>query len=210
MSRAHLFDGIYGRFYDAGIRNRALAPWGGFLMWGADIVRLYRLMEDSIACEEGEVVLDVPTGGGVTFATGAPRTRGLLVGADISMGMLRRAAPRRPAHVELVQADAGRLPLGDASVDRACCFNSLHCLPRGIHGKVLKELRRVLKPGGALVGTVLVTDAEGPWRLNVQLARLSGFFSPADSRTLARQARRAGFRHWEADLDGALLTFRAE
>lgn len=210
MSPGRLFDGIYGRLYDAGIQNRTLAPWGGFLAWGADITRLYRLMEDSIACEPGEVVLDVPTGGGVAFAAGAPRTRGLLLGADVSLGMLRRARTRLPPNVELVQADATRLPLASASVDRACCFNSLHCLPRGLHPALFKELRRVLKPGGTLVGSVLVADAELPWRLNVRLARLSGFFAPPDSRALVRQARRAGFRHWEADLDGALLTFRAE
>jgi SAM-dependent methyltransferase len=209
-----VFDSWYGWLYDAGVNQRELAVPGGFLLWGADIASVFRLMDSAAACEPGEVVVDVPTGGGVIFARGAPRTLGLLVGVDLSRPMLERAAARRlvaglrPERVLLARGDATRLPFFDASVDRVCCFNSLHCIPH--HAAVLAEFRRVLKPGGELVGTTLVEDAPLPWRLNVEAARLGGFFVPPDSGRLRRQARAAGFRRWTAERSGALLSFRGE
>ena len=209
------FDGWYGRLYDSTINSRKLAPWGGFLLWGADIGRAYDLMARSIECEPGQLVLDVPTGGGVTFATGAPNTRGHLIGVDLSAAMLRRAGRRRreaglDGRIDLVQADATRLPLVDGCADRVCCFTSIHCLPERLHPGLLSEFRRVLKPGGKLVGTTLTRDGAGAWNLNVRLARLSGFFTPPSAARLEAQARAAGFTVWDADRRGALLYFRGE
>jgi SAM-dependent methyltransferase len=210
-----VFETWYGRLYDAGIQTRSLAIPGGLLLWGADVPRIYQMMADGIACDPGQVVLDLPTGGGVTFAAGAPETDGLLVGIDLSRLMLGRAAARRrraglERKVALVRADARRLPLLDASVDRVLSFNSLHCMPDEVHLPVLREVRRVLKPGGALVGTTLVADASIPFRFNIELARLGRFFFPPDSRLLAARARRAGFRLWTQDRVGAALYFHGE
>jgi SAM-dependent methyltransferase len=206
-----LFETWYGTLYDAGVQSR-LAPLGGFLLWGADVGRLFGEMAEGTACAPGEIVLDCPTGGGVTFARGLSRTRGLLLAADLSALMLRRAAERRAAirqrrRVALLRADATRLPLAGASIDRVLCFNSLHCIPR--HGAVLREFRRVLKPGGELRGSTLIADAPPPWSVNVLGARLSGVFFPPDSRRLEAAARRSGFDRWEAERTGALLFFRA-
>ena len=209
-----VFDSWYGRLYDAGVNRRDLAVPGAFLLWGADVAGVFRLMDSAVACEPGQVVLDAPTGGGVTFAGGAPATLGMLIGVDLSRPMLERAARRRraaglrPGRVLLARADATRLPLLDASVDRVVCFNSLHCIPR--HAFVLEEFRRVLKPGGELIGTTLVEDAPLPWRINVEAARLGGFFVPPDSARLRRLARAAGFRSWSTQQSGALLSFRGE
>ncbi len=210
--RGWAFESWYGALYDAGVQSR-WAPLGAALMWGADGERMLRLMASAVECEPGEVVLDCPAGGGPSFARGLPRTRGLLVGADLSSLMLARAAQRvarlprsQRRHVALLRGDATRLPLADGSVDRVICFNSLHCIPA--HAAVLREFRRVLRPGGELVGTVLTSDAPSPWQLAVRAARLSGFFVPPDSRRLAAAARRAGFRRWRADRTGALLFFR--
>ena len=209
-----VFDTWYGSLYDAGVNRRRLAVPGGFLLWGADIASVLRLMAGAIACLRGEIVLDAPTGGGITFARGAPATHGLLIGVDLSRPMLeravrrRRAAGLRPERLLLARADATRLPLLDASVDRVACFNSLHCIPN--QRALLEEFRRVLKPGGELVGTTLVEDAPLPWRLNVEVARLAGFFIPPDSGRLRRLARAAGFRRWSTEQSGALLSFHGE
>lgn len=212
---ASIFDGWYGALYDQTVQNRRLARIGAAAVWGFDLQRVYRLMAEAIACEPGQVVLDVPTGGGVTFAAGAPDTHGLLVGLDRSRRMLRRALARKPSagldrHLVLLQSDAARLPIGSRSVDRVACFNSLHCMPRALHPLALAEFRRVLKPGGQLLGTTLVADPSGPWQTSIHAARLAGMFTPPSQRSLAAAARAAGFGSWRQDLSGALLFFGGE
>jgi SAM-dependent methyltransferase len=208
-----LFDGWYGALYDVGANSR-LGPLGALAVWGCDLDRVRRMMAEGIACEPGQVVLDVPTGGGLSFAAGAAQARGLLVAADISRGMLSRATARLDGgpggHVSLLQADATRLPFADAGADRVLCFNSLHCLRAGLQEAALAEFRRVLRPGGELVGTTLVADAAGPWRASVAAARLSGIFHPPTSAGLAAAARRAGFASWRQEIQGALAYFGGE
>ncbi|HEY8641727.1 MAG TPA: class I SAM-dependent methyltransferase, partial [Candidatus Dormibacteraeota bacterium] len=91
--RFDVFETVYGTLYDAGVQSR-LAPLGGFVMWGADVERFLKAMADGVACRKDQVVVDCPTGGGVTFAPGLPRTRGRLVGVDLSKLMLARARER--------------------------------------------------------------------------------------------------------------------
>jgi SAM-dependent methyltransferase len=210
---AGAFDSIYGWLYDSSVNSRTLAPVTGRLMWGADVGRAYREMANAIACGPGEVVLDIPAGGGTTFAAGAPRLRGTLVGVDLSLGMLLRAAGRREAlgledHVVLVRGDAVDPPLFDASADSAVCFNSLHCIPD--HASVLRGIRRVLRPGGRLVGTTLCQGLSSRWDAVVRAVRLSRMFHPPTCGELARLAAAAGFRRWESERVGAMLYFRAE
>lgn len=116
----------------------------------------------------GDVVLDVCCGTGDmvrTFAAHDPPPA-LIIGVDFSHAMLARGgypaaspaaagsdgpaagAKRRPA-IQLIRADALRLPLGDASVDAVSCafgVRNFQDLPAG-----LRELRRVLRPGGRVV-----------------------------------------------------------
>jgi len=66
------------------------------------------------------------------------------VGLDLSLGMLRHARTTAP----LVQGDALRLPLGDASVDGAVSGFALRNFVD--LGAVFDELARVVRPGGRL------------------------------------------------------------
>jgi SAM-dependent methyltransferase len=78
------------------------------------------------------------------------------VAFDLSAGMLHRAAELNRSTgvgVPLFQADAGALPLADASVDLACsAFGGLPFVADA--GGVLAEVARVLRPGGRFVASV--------------------------------------------------------
>jgi len=84
-------------------------------------------------------------------ATGAD-----VVALDLSAGMLEQAAELNRATgigVPLVQADAGALPLRDRSVDIVCsAFGGLPFVADV--EAVLREVARVLRPGGRFVASV--------------------------------------------------------
>ena len=69
------------------------------------------------------------------------------VGVDLSAEMLRGAA--RHPQAGLIRAEAGALPLRDASFDLAVSASSLHDWASPDAG--LREIRRVLAPGGRLL-----------------------------------------------------------
>jgi len=75
---------------------------------------------------------------------------------DLSAGMLARAEALNRLtgfRVPLLQADAGALPLADASVDLACsAFGGLPFMA-DVEG-ALAEVHRVLRPGGRFVASV--------------------------------------------------------
>ena len=78
------------------------------------------------------------------------------VALDLSGGMLARADALNASTgvaVRLLQADAGALPLADASFDLAC--SAYGGLPFVADARaVLAEVRRVLRPGGRFVASV--------------------------------------------------------
>jgi SAM-dependent methyltransferase len=85
------------------------------------------------------------------------RTAGAdVVALDLSAGMLARAAELNRVtgiDVPLVQADAATLPLTDGSMDLACsAFGGLPFVAE--IGAALREVARVLRPGGRFVASV--------------------------------------------------------
>lgn len=111
-------------------------------------------------CEPGADVLDCPCGYG-RHSIPLARAGYRVVGADRSPVLLEEARRRAgegewPAWVE---ADHRELPFADASFD--CVLNLFSSLGyRGEEGdrKTLSELRRVLRPGGALVVETMHRD----------------------------------------------------
>ncbi len=94
--------------------------------------------------------LEIAIGTGRTLPFYRPEI--VLVGIDISLGMLRvaqRRAQARERPVTLVRADAQALPLRDASVDTVLSILSLCTIPN--HQQALREAYRVLRPGGRLI-----------------------------------------------------------
>src|SRR5215471_5745874 len=99
-------------------------------------------------------ILEVGCGPGALIQVLAARaTDGLVVGADLSPVMLQQAARRnaqaiREGRVRLQLGSATALPFEDASFDKELSANSLPFWPNQEAG--VKEMRRVLKPGGVI------------------------------------------------------------
>jgi SAM-dependent methyltransferase len=96
----------------------------------------------------GRRVLDVGCGSGRTSAwlAGAGAE---VVGFDASAEMLRRASERVPSASFLLADLAEPLPFGDGSFDVAVASLVVHYLRDWV--APLREMRRVLRPGGAFV-----------------------------------------------------------
>jgi SAM-dependent methyltransferase len=127
-----------------------------------------------------ERALDAGTGAGALAIALAPLV-GQVVGVDIVPELLAEGRKRAPANVELVEADATRLPFDRASFDLVCTARTLHHVPRP--ELVLAELNRVLKPGG----TMLVIDqlAPGDPLAAIELNRFERARDPSTTRILA-------------------------
>jgi demethylmenaquinone methyltransferase / 2-methoxy-6-polyprenyl-1,4-benzoquinol methylase len=91
----------------------------------------------------GSRVLDLACGTG-DFCRELSRAGHLAIGFDFAFGMLANARTDAP----LVQADALRLPVRDASADGATCGFALRNVV-SLDG-LFAELRRVVRPGGSI------------------------------------------------------------
>lgn len=111
-----------------------------------------RILMDLVRVQPGDVVLDVATGPGTVARMAAAQAgaSGNVVGIDVSAPMLEvaRSKPAQPgaAPTEFRQAPADDLPLSDASFDVVLCQQGLQFFPDQM--AALREMRRVLKPGG--------------------------------------------------------------
>lgn len=98
-----------------------------------------------------------------------------IVGIDYAEAMLAGAIhrfnnKRYKGRVELRHADAAELPFEDAVFNTANIANSIHCFP-DVDG-ALRDVFRVLKPGGTLAANVLLFP-RGPWPLKAIAERIN-------------------------------------
>lgn len=171
--------------YDFAVEHERVAALGGRLLWGADVVPMYRGFGALRELRPGAAVLDVPCGGGVAFrglaavAPGAPEEGAVrYVAADLSPVMLGRAraeAARRGRRVAFARASVARLPFRDAAFDLVLSYNGLHCFPDP--AGAVAEMARVLRPGGTLRGTAVVREAGRRQDALVALFRRRGEFA---------------------------------
>ncbi len=143
---ARMFDSVTARY---ALLNRIMTL-GQDASWR-------RAMWSSVP-EPARIVLDLCTGDGSSLP-GLRRPGRLVIGLDVSLGMLHAAAAeeRRTGWApRLVGGDAFRLPFRDASIDAiTIAFGMRNLRPRS---GAVSEIARVLRPGGILV----VLEATGP------------------------------------------------
>lgn len=99
----------------------------------------------------GERVLDVACGTGVVtrMASEQVGATGSVAGLDIEKGMLAVARKVSPASIEWYEASAENIPVADTALDVVLCQLGLQFVPD--QEKALKEMYRVLMPGGRVL-----------------------------------------------------------
>jgi SAM-dependent methyltransferase len=128
-----------------------------FEPWAAELVGRAGL-------RTGRSVLDVASGLGpvARLAAAAVGPDGRVVASDISAPMLALAAeaplPAGSAPIEYLECPAAEIRSGDDSFDVVLCQQGLQFFPD--RGAALREMRRVARPGGAVL--VAVWAAEYP------------------------------------------------
>lgn len=155
-------------------------------------------------------VLDLGAGtGGGTASLRKRFGAALVVALDQALPMLREAGRRRGwwKPFQRVAGDANALPLREASLDlvfSSLCLQWCPDLPR-----VFGELRRVLKPGGALLFTTFgpetLHELRGAWAAADGAPHVNRF---ADLPEIGDALLAAGFRDPVVDLDTITVTYR--
>ena len=135
---------------------------------------------DRVGIEPGETVLEVGPGPGAFTVAAARRVgpHGQLFAVDIQPQMIakleRRLREASVSNVETRVASAYDLPVEDGTVDRAFLITVLPEIPDPV--RALREIRRVLRPGGRLSVTEEFTDPDYPLpRTTIRWAEAAGF-----------------------------------
>ncbi|OQA93345.1 MAG: Ubiquinone/menaquinone biosynthesis C-methyltransferase UbiE [Chloroflexi bacterium ADurb.Bin222] len=130
----------------------------------------------------GETVLELGPGPGAFTVDAAQRVgpEGRLIAVDIQPGMIAQVNARVKAagvtNVETHVASAFELPLPDASVDRAYLITVLPEIPDPV--RALREVHRVLKPGGVVSMTEEFLDPDYPRRATTGAWAAAAGFEP--------------------------------
>lgn len=126
--------------------------------WQEQLAPAQDRLVELAAVQPGERVLDVACGTGLVTFRAAELTgpSGSVMATDISEAMVARlveeAAGRTLANVTAERMDAESLDLPDASFDAALCALGLMYVPDPV--AALREMLRVLRPGGRVVAAV--------------------------------------------------------
>ena len=132
-------------------------------LWATQLSGVQRALLVAASLAPGESVLDVASGTGriALQAAEAVGAEGSVLGVDLSARMVDAAARHAPPNTRFARMDAQQLALPDAQFDVVLCSLGLMYLPDP--GQALREMRRVLRPGGRLVLSVWGERARCGW-----------------------------------------------
>jgi ubiquinone/menaquinone biosynthesis C-methylase UbiE len=203
----------WATIYDFIVEHEPVARVAWQVGVGSDVRLLYAAAEEIGRQPPGAAVLDIPCGGGVALRGLRPGQGIRYVAADIAPAMLERTrenAQRRGLddQVELREADVENLPFADGEFDLCVSFTGMHCFPHP--EAAVREIARVVKPGGALTGSAYLNDAGLRHAGMAQIGRLTGLMGPSCSTSDLRQwLPEYGFSEPSIVKSGAMTYFHA-
>ncbi|MFN0152145.1 MAG: methyltransferase domain-containing protein [bacterium] len=162
--------------------------------WRRYIERTVGATVRRVRARPGDRVLDLAAGtGALTRALLRAEPALRVVALDLSRAMLRRGADGGARWVGAVQGDAGALPFANASFDHVVSSSAFHYWPDP--ARALREIHRVLRPGGACV----ITDWCDDYLACRVCARVLSRLEPSSGRILrvaecGAHLEAAGFR----------------
>lgn len=169
---------------------------------GEEAERLARMAIPGLRDAAGAVALDLACGPGTFTRALAARVR-FVAGLDFTPAMLSQAreAVGRVGlgNVAFARADANALPLGNSALDLAVCAYSFHHFLDP--ARTLRELSRVLRPGGRVALVDMIVPEGGDSELSNLIERTR---DPSHARTLTANEftallEAAGFRPMASD-----------
>ncbi len=149
--------------------------------------------------KEGEVVLDLGSGGGIDVFIAAKKVgpTGKAIGVDMTQEMLdlatKNAAELGFENVEFRKGDIEELPVEDGIIDVIISNCVINLAPD--KDKVFSEAYRVLKPGGRIMVSDIVTDGDLPEEIRNNPDQWAACVSGAlDEELYLEKIRNAGFK----------------
>ncbi len=156
------------QLYDAGLLEGLPADVTGLSLGCGDPVTIAGL-------RPGEVVLDLGSGGGIDCFLAARQVgeTGFVIGVDMTPAMLEKAEASRARmgirNVEFRRGQIEALPVDDASVDVIMSNCVINLSPD--KAAVFREAFRVLKPGGRIAVSDIVTEGDFNDTLRADIAK---------------------------------------
>jgi ubiquinone/menaquinone biosynthesis C-methylase UbiE/uncharacterized protein YbaR (Trm112 family) len=170
---------------------------GFSLISGISFDREYEMIIQAAKLEGDEILLDLGCGSGIYSRSFAKRlNRGMVVGLDLSVPMLSYASSRARAegleNLLFIHGDALELPFPENEFDVVTCCATIHLFPIPDLLRVLKEVNRVLKPGGRFATAALRNWIPGQFSrkfVNWYSQKVgTNYFHPEDLESLFQQA----------------------
>jgi ubiquinone/menaquinone biosynthesis C-methylase UbiE len=152
----------------------------------------------------GDDVLEVGPGPGLTtelLSRIVPRLTAVEIDPRLAEALAKRL---KGTGVTIVRGDALSLPFPEARFSGVLALTMLHHVPSPeLQDRVLREVARVLKPGGTFAGVDSLTG------FSMRIIHLGDTLVPLDPRTFGGRLERAGFHDVVVEAYAERLRFQA-